>query len=105
MTPPIDFGGLATLIDNDDPVRLREIAGFFAQSSVRMLARLQESWTGGDMKAVKIAAHGWKGAAKQVCAAPLAEALAQVEAALPHAGEAIAEVERRFHALNAWMGN
>ncbi|GEM_PF-4107508 len=102
---PIDFGSLAALIDTDDPARLREIADLFARSSIRMLARLQEDWARGDTKAVKVTAHGWKGAAKQACAAPLAEALARIEADLPEAAEAIAEVERRFQALQNWIDN
>jgi len=101
---PIDFKVLARMIDNDDVTRLREIASVFGRSSARMLVQIQECWARGDMKAVYIAAHGWKGAAKQVGALPLAEALAHLEANLPHAAKALAEVERHFYALSAWLG-
>ena len=101
---PIDFKLLARMIGNDDALRLREIAGLFGRSSARMLVQIQESWARGDMKALHIAAHGWKGAAKQVGALPLAEALARLESNLPHAAKALAEVERHFYALSAFLG-
>ena len=101
--PPIDFGALADLIGTDDANHLREVARLFATSSARMLTRVQECQAAGDVEGLRVAAHGWKGSAVQVCAAPLAEALARVETSLPKAADAIAEVERRFTALSAWV--
>jgi len=101
--PPIDFGALAELIGTDDEAHLREVASLFVTSSARMLARVRDCQARADIEALRIAAHGWKGSAVQVCAAPLAEALAQIEKSLPDAAEAIAEVERRFAALSALL--
>jgi len=100
---PIDFGALAELIGTDDANHLREVARLFVSSSARMLVRIQECQAAGDIEGLRIAAHGWKGSAVQVCAAPLAEALARIETSLPQAADAIAEVERRYSALNAWI--
>jgi len=100
---PIDLGALAELIGTDDETHLREVARLFVTSSARMLDRIRECQARSDIDGLRVAAHGWKGSAVQVCAAPLAEALARIETSLPEASDAIAEVERRFAALSAWI--
>lgn len=94
--PPLDLAGLRARLEEDVDL-LEELLDLFLSSSPSLLMEIEGAVAQGDCRTLERAAHALKGALRNLCAAPCAQAAQELER-IGHDND-LADVQRSLAAL------
>ncbi|CAA7617104.1 putative Histidine kinase [Magnetospirillum sp. SS-4] len=83
VAPPVDLAALAEVLGDDDATLLRDVIAYFIESFDLIRNELTAALATKDRQRLRDAAHSGKGAARNVCAPALAEAMEALQQAAP----------------------